>query len=401
MFSVPSSGRLRPLYSLETSMKVVIFRPGSARRRTVFENQLLLYAHLQKEHGWAFAIAVDRESYEEDARFNWIILDRAQWASFRGRRWFFGKSHKIRGLLDVCRGADAILTVDPTVYPQSHLAFEVGRRLDLPVWFDATITLQTEKLFNRWTLHAYRKVRAELDSCDRIFMPSPKVVERFAHLRLASHCVVNKMRLLGHAIDTEQFKPSRHVPLKSDFRTILCVSRLLPEKGIAYILEAFLMIAGDFPDTRIMFLGSGEMEGYIQSRTPREILGTRVIISPVVPHSELPDHFRSAFAYVAHALETPRWEEYFGIANLEAMACGVPTILSHSGAIPWAVRSPAQPIWTAERDVTELQQHLRHVLTMSASERERTALANRQYVVENYSVAAVAQRFIDAVSPHE
>ncbi len=38
--------------------------------------------------------------------------------------------------------------------------------------------------------------------------------------------------------------------------------------------------------------------------------------------------------FVAPSITTRKWEEQVGMANLQAMACGVPVVSTRSGAIP-------------------------------------------------------------------
>lgn len=372
-------------------MKVVVYRPGCSARRTVFENQLSLYDELQRTDGFEFKIIVDQDDFEPDERFLWTLISASEWKSFRGRRWFLRYKSKVAGLAEAFRGAERVVTLDPTVYPQAHLAFDVARKLGIPVWIDSTITLLAERLFNRWRRRGFNKVKADLEYCERILIPSPKVVERFASLNLTTPEICKKFHLLGHAIDTERFRLDHNFVTPQLAKTLLCVSRLKPEKGIAYILEAFLQALPAIPDTQLVFLGTGEMFEYVAQRTPDDIFGKTVKVESPVAHSQLHLKYQSASAYISHSLEVPYWEEYFGVATLEAMASGLPVLVTPTGAVPFVLRGASAVHWTAPRDVSALADSIITVLNDNIQGAKMAQ--NRSFIEANYSLKAVAEKW--------
>ena len=375
-------------------MKIFSFRPGCATRRTVFENQLILYAKLQERHGYHFRIAVDEESHEPDDRFEWVRLKRGDWEVWRGRHWHLGHKAKVARIVKEARGSDGILTIDPVVYPQAILAFEAARILGIPVWFDATITLLTECINTRWYSQKYRLLKRLLGQAERILIPTPKVVERFKHLHLLDDSLLDRFRLLGHPVDPDHFSPNPRAEVPG---RILCVSRLVPEKGIAYILEAFALVASARPDAHLQFIGSGPMEGWIKRRIHTLGLVDRVQVVAPVAHGMLPELLRSGVCSVSHPLSMPNWEEYFGVANLEAMACGLPVITSAGGGVKFALRPPFVFREVQERDISDLGVAMLEVLNEPRAPQNEMTLRNRAHLERLYSSANLAKVFDDAL----
>lgn len=103
---------------------------------------------------------------------------------------------------------------------------------------------------------------------------------------------------------------------KEDF--YLTVSRMVPYKRIDIIVEAFNRI----PERRLVIIGEGPTLKSIKSkaRSNIEILGFQ-------PFSVLRSYMERARAFVFAA------EEDFGIAPVEAMACGTPVIAYGKGGI--------------------------------------------------------------------
>ncbi|TAM51895.1 MAG: glycosyltransferase [Paraburkholderia sp.] len=113
---------------------------------------------------------------------------------------------------------------------------------------------------------------------------------------------------------------------KEDF--YLTASRMVPYKKIDLIVEAFSRM----PGKRLVVIGDGpEMKSIRAKAGPNiEILGYQ-------PFAVLHDHMRRAKAFVFAA------EEDFGIAPVEAQACGTPVIAFGKGGVLETVRELGQP----------------------------------------------------------
>lgn len=103
----------------------------------------------------------------------------------------------------------------------------------------------------------------------------------------------------------------------------LTASRMVPYKRIDLIIEAF----AEMPDRRLIVIGDGPQMEPLKARTPRnvELLGYQ-------PLSILRDHLQRARAFLFAA------EEDFGIAPLEAQACGTPVIGFGRGGLGETIR---------------------------------------------------------------
>lgn len=102
--------------------------------------------------------------------------------------------------------------------------------------------------------------------------------------------------------------------LKEDF--YVTASRLVPYKRIDLIVEAFAQM----PDKKLVVIGDGPEMGKIKA-----LAGSNVTILGHQPFAVLKDHLQRAKAFVFAA------EEDFGIAPLEAQACGTPVIAYGKG----------------------------------------------------------------------
>lgn len=119
-------------------------------------------------------------------------------------------------------------------------------------------------------------------------------------------------------VDTDNFFPGKG---KEDF--YLVAGRLAPYKRVPLLVEAF---AG-MPDKKLVVIGEGpDMERIKAASSPNvQILGYQ-------PFEVLRDHMQRAKAFVFAA------EEDFGIAPVEAQACGTPVIAFGRGGALETVR---------------------------------------------------------------
>lgn len=183
-----------------------------------------------------------------------------------------------------------------------------------------------------------------------------RLAERFPDLAARIHSI-------GNGVDLERFTPSvGQGAARGRSDRILFVGRISPEKGVHVLLEAFARLAprrpglvlelvgepGFFPRAYLALLDRtpalraalgfyghgllGGRRGYLEAmirRLPVE-LRPRVVISRAVPHDALVDHVRSADLLVAPSV----CNEPFCLPVAEAMASGLPCIVSRAGAPP-------------------------------------------------------------------
>jgi len=123
---------------------------------------------------------------------------------------------------------------------------------------------------------------------------------------------------MARPVDTRQFTLHE---AKEDF--YLTASRMVPYKKMPMIIEAFAAM----PDKRLIVIGTGpEME------KAREAAGPNVTLLGYQSFEVLLQHMQRAKAFVFAA------EEDFGIAPIEAQACGTPVVAYGRGGVLETVR---------------------------------------------------------------
>lgn len=190
-------------------------------------------------------------------------------------------------------------------------------------------------------------------------------------------------------VDTTVFRPDGPVSGGPD-RTyrIITFGRLVPRKGIDTIIEALAQI----PGTELVVAGGparahlhGDAEAGRLMRLAREKgVAGRVRFLGQVAHEDLPPLIRSADV----AVSVP-WYEPFGIAPVEAMACGVPVIVSAVGGHLDTVIDGGTGLHVPARSPDALAGRL-HTLLTDPELRRTLGGAAAEHVREHYTWSRVA-----------
>ena len=190
-------------------------------------------------------------------------------------------------------------------------------------------------------------------------------------------------------IDTRLFNPGpssirQRLGWADHNRVIGYVGRLMHLKGVDILAAAFRRIAELDADVRLVIIGSGPEETYLQSVLARELSRGVVHIKPDVNHAELTAWYRAI-----DLLVMPSRYENFSNTILEAMACGVPFLASDVGGN--RSLGPTGAGWLFEAgSVSSLTSCITRLLK-NPDELKRRGNIAANYAREHYSWAATAE----------
>lgn len=237
------------------------------------------------------------------------------------------------------------------------------------------------------------------------------VLDRFPDLDakiLVNHLGVNAayftpahppQQAVEDALPAQNVSPmqSEWLHLLKDKTVILYVGRLLKMKGVHHLLQAMQQIRGDFPQAKLMIIGSSRYGKNKQSAYVRKVkrlvssMPDTVFFQPHVSHQLLPDWYRLSDLFVCPSLD----KEAFGLVNLEAMASGLPVIATRTGGIPEVIVDQRTGILVPkERHVDQLAGALRELLS-DPEKREQMGQNAREHVLQHHSWDLTARRLID------
>lgn len=124
-----------------------------------------------------------------------------------------------------------------------------------------------------------------------------------------------------------QLVPGEREP-RSGEKMILFIGRLVPEKGVQVLLEAFSQLLRQIPDSKLLVGGMGPYESFLKAQAGELGLAERVAFLGFLGEEERNYNLKQADVAVFPSLYEP-----FGIVALEAMAAQVPVIVSDTGGL--------------------------------------------------------------------
>lgn len=153
------------------------------------------------------------------------------------------------------------------------------------------------------------------------------------------------------------------------------IGRLCEEKGILQLLDLWR----DLASIPLMVVGSGPLEQSVR-RIARESALTNITFAGQLSHDETLQRIRNARFLVAPS----RCYESFGLAVLEAMACGVPAIVPRTGALPELVSDRRTGLHVDVEDREQFSAAVRTMWSHALATREMGRAA-RHECLEHYS----------------
>ncbi len=181
------------------------------------------------------------------------------------------------------------------------------------------------------------------------------ILSRFPYLR-------GKCSIVYPGIDTEMFKEGVK-PKKT--KIITYSGRVVPEKGVHLLLSAFNNLKKDFENIQLYILGGAigpkVPDGYVDALKEEGVksfgLLTRKEVAKILGKS-------SIFVYPVI------WEEPFGLAPVEAMAAGLPTVVSDGNSGYSEIINQNNGYYFKSGDEKDLERVLRNLLSSSKGQKK-------------------------------
>jgi glycosyltransferase involved in cell wall biosynthesis len=202
-----------------------------------------------------------------------------------------------------------------------------------------------------------------------------------------------KIRIVPNGVDTQRFKPSKscekikpQIGIDSKL-CVLFVGRLIPRKGLLYLVEAAKQIVKEFSQTTFLIVGDGPLKNHLISYLEKmRLLGNFVFVGDV-SESALPALYNCADVFVL-----PSIQEGQGIALLEAQATAKPIVAFDVGGVREAVLDKETGL-IMKPDSRALADAIMKLLA-SWSLREKMGIKGREFVVDNFSWDVCAHKML-------
>lgn len=234
---------------------------------------------------------------------------------------------------------------------------------------------------HRWMAWAYTTVleRLALRVADAIIVTIGELVDYVN--RYVPH---SRIYLIPNGVDIERFTPSSHAP-RVQKPSILFVGRLAPQKNLLCLLRAIAEVQQTL-SVRLDLVGNGPLREKLGQEA--QTLGLDAHFHGTIPHEQLPGFYRGADVFVL-----PSHLEGHPKALLEAMACGLPVIVSDAPGNRAVVTNEVNGLTFPTDDAPSLAKRMRDVLLEPELARRLGAQA-RQTIARQFNLADLLQQEI-------
>jgi glycosyltransferase involved in cell wall biosynthesis len=156
------------------------------------------------------------------------------------------------------------------------------------------------------------------------------------------------------------------------------VGRLEPQKGHAYLLEAWPSVLAEFPDARLLIVGDGSLRSRLQTRAHELAVADRIIFAG----------FRADVPRVLDAIDVlclPSLYEGMPLTAIEASAMARPVVATNVDGTPEVVRDGHSGRLVPPADPAALARALCDVLR-DPEQARRMGQAGRELVLERFDL---------------
>ncbi len=139
---------------------------------------------------------------------------------------------------------------------------------------------------------------------------------------------LERIAVVHNGVDSVEFSASDIRKVFPQDKIVLYVGRLTFQKGVEYFLKAAREVLNHNPNTLFIVAGTGDMERRLIMESAYLGIGNRVIFTGFTQGERLRTLYQMADVFVMPSVSEP-----YGIVALEAVSCGIPSIISKQSGV--------------------------------------------------------------------
>lgn len=212
-----------------------------------------------------------------------------------------------------------------------------------------------------------------------------------------------RLHVIRCGVPLEQFTRSVEPPAsgaaqrRDDAPTVLCIGRLVPEKGQAILLQAAALLLERGNSFRVTFVGEGPSRPGLE-RLARELrIARRVVFTGALGQDEIQALYRDASVFAL-----PSFAEGIPIVLMEAMAMSIAVVSTRIAGIPELIADGRSGLLVSAGRADELADALERLLVEPSLGRTIGSSASAK-VIEEFNLSDSAERlralFADQLTP--
>ncbi len=139
---------------------------------------------------------------------------------------------------------------------------------------------------------------------------------------------------------------------------VVCVARLSWEKGLDFLIKAWLEVIKKVPDAELVMVGDGDKRLEIESLIKELNIADSVVLMGNLPHRQTLIEIKKSEIFVC-----PSLAEGLGNVFIEAQACGVTPIGTRVGGIPDIIQDGMNGVLVEPKNTEAISQSIINLLS--------------------------------------
>jgi phosphatidylinositol alpha-1,6-mannosyltransferase len=190
--------------------------------------------------------------------------------------------------------------------------------------------------------------------------------------------------LIANGVDSAVFQPAAirdGGPLR-----LICVARLIERKGQQHLIEAVRRLVAEGIIVTLDLVGTGDAQSALQAQAVAAGVAEYIYFCGYMPREKIAARYADAHVFVL-----PSYNEGMSVATLEALAAGLPVVVSRTGGTAELVAEGVNGLTFNWADLDALVEHLRTlaadrglVRRMGRASRARAELFSWESATERY-----------------
>jgi len=202
----------------------------------------------------------------------------------------------------------------------------------------------------------------------------------------------SKIEVIPNGIDVERFNPEKNTTdirkefsLEDDDIVIGFIGRIVPAKGLEYLLNALPYLKEEFKSIKLLIVGEGSLVEKLKESAKKNNIFDNILFTG--RRRDIPEILASINIFVM-----PSIAEGLPNALLEAMAMGKPIVTTEVGGIPEIVKNGFNGLLVPPRDTLSLSKAIKELISNDRLA-AKLGQAARDLVHDNLSIKAIAQKW--------
>jgi phosphatidyl-myo-inositol dimannoside synthase len=191
--------------------------------------------------------------------------------------------------------------------------------------------------------------------------------------------------LVANGVDSAAFQPAA-IPDGGPLR-LICVARLIERKGQQHLVEALRRLIAEGVAVTLDLVGTGDAHSALQAQAVAAGIAEHINFIGYVPREKIAARYAGAHVFVL-----PSYNEGMSVATLEALAAGLPVVVTRTGGTAELVAEDVNGLIFDWADVATLTAHL-HRLALDRPLIRRMGMASRARA-ELFSWESAAGRYL-------